>query len=79
MKTYYQEINTTGFTFWKETLGCIVKNEFWEGGGSVQECGQGGCQDTIAKFMGTKLVALALEMKKTGEKIHMEEQVQTFS
>lgn len=79
MKTYYQEINTTGFTFWKEILGCIVINEFWEGGGNVQGCGKGGSQDTIETFMGTKLVALALEMEETGEKIHMEEQIQTFS
>lgn len=71
MKTYYQEMNTTGFTFWKETLGCTVQNEF------VCVCRGGGYKNVGGEIIRARLLtgALGLGMEETGEKIHMEEQV----
>lgn len=40
LKTYYQEINTTRLTTWKETLGYIVKNEFWGLGCAEMQAGR---------------------------------------
>lgn len=70
MKTHYQDIHISGFTFWKGTLGCTVSNErfcsFFLGGGVVQNVGR---EIIRARLLTGTRSGAGLETEETGEKV----------